>query len=513
MANHSKTDGDAANPTTTSISSIHVTSLNTVTTVFAGLQKVVLEYDPADEAFLNTVTDDLDGEREALEEARDGGHGSDQASVVNPPRQDIVGGVSSSSVVPIEDDDGDGDVVMVNAKSTDKPDLGVIKEFSKGVSDGTLAGYLSLIKQLEKWIQEHDLIPKDETFFRADPHEDAPSMIAAWIMDSCDTVKLDGTVRPKSEVRKSYSHAQKMRAAATFGFGHLHSLGNVTWQQSEVTGKMRGNPSVSQQVSLYMISLHRRKVKAGEEATSARAITADIIQKMYNHNVQKELWNPPPPQFTRSPQPLPTQKRSEKVFLGPRFRRLLHLAYTIAFLCLLRVDEVLNITFNQVEVVQHENGKTFMYVTLPYRKTAQGHLCPVRAYAEWVDVLGEDVGFIFRKIKEGDRTGPVDEAMTSQQFLEGFRHNLLDIGIDPAPYGTHSFRRGGCQWLSADLRWPYIKICQWGGWSTELTNATIVKYLVSWNDDPMYPREDFFDFDKSGVRCPTCGRSCLCWGR
>ncbi|KAJ7824378.1 hypothetical protein B0H14DRAFT_2823873, partial [Mycena olivaceomarginata] len=24
---------------------------------------------------------------------------------------------------------------------------------------------------------------------------------------------------------------------------------------------------------------------------------------------------------------------------------------------------------------------------------------------------------------------------------------FLDIRIDPYPYGTHSFRRGGCQWL------------------------------------------------------------------
>ncbi|KAG7094205.1 hypothetical protein E1B28_007812 [Marasmius oreades] len=407
-----------------SIDSIQTTSLNAVTAAFEGLRQVVLEYDPADEAFLEIVADDLDGEQET------------QPEPTEP--------TASASV-----QDHEGDTVMTDADI--KPDLGVIKEFLKGMSDGTLSGYLSLIKQLERWVHDHNLIPRDEDFFRANPHEDSPSMIAAWILDSCDTVRLDGTVRPQSEVRKSYSHAQKMCAAATFGFGRLHGLGNMTWQQSGLTAMKR------------------------EEATSACAITADIIRKMYNYNTQEEHWNPSPPQFAQSSQPM-SSSTQKKTHLSPRFRRLLHLAYTIAFLCLLRVDEVLNITFDQINIVQHDDGTIFMNITLPYRKTAQ---------------FG-----------------------TSQQFLEGFRHNLLDVGIDPAPYGTHSLRRGGCQWLSADLRWPYIKICQWGGWSTELTNATIVKYLVSWNDDPMCPWEDFFDFGKkSGVRCPMCGRSCLCWGR
>ena len=64
-----------------------------------------------------------------------------------------------------------------------------------------------------------------------------------------------------------------MRAAATYGFGRLHHLGIAPWRQSEVTGKWIGNPSVSETVSTYMISLRRRKVCAGETPTSAKAIT------------------------------------------------------------------------------------------------------------------------------------------------------------------------------------------------------------------------------------------------
>ena len=92
-----------------------------------------------------------------------------------------------------------------------------------------------------------------------------------------------------------------------------------------------------------------------------------------------------------------------------------------------------------------------------------------------------------------------------------FRNNLLDIGVDPTPYGTHSFRRGGCQWMSVDLRWHLREICEWGGWSTEFTHLTIVKYLISWNDTPSQGREHFFNFKRPPVlKCWSCGRSCRC---
>lgn len=50
-----------------------------------------------------------------------------------------------------------------------------------------------------------------------------------------------------------------MRAAATFGFGQL-GKGRTPWSVSEVTSEMVGNPSVSEMVSCYMVSLRRQKV-------------------------------------------------------------------------------------------------------------------------------------------------------------------------------------------------------------------------------------------------------------
>ncbi|KXN84316.1 hypothetical protein AN958_12780 [Leucoagaricus sp. SymC.cos] len=137
------------------------------------------------------------------------------------------------------------------------------------------------------------------------------------------------------------------------------------------------------------------------------------------------------------------------------------------------------------------------------------HLCPVRAYASYLHATQITSGYVFRKIMAGDRIS--ETPMTSETFLEMFRINLLDVGIDHISYGTHSFCRGGCQWMSVDLRWPLRQVCEWGGWSAEFSSLTIVKYLISWNDNPMNARKDFFDFNHPPtLMCPSCRQNCNC---
>jgi hypothetical protein len=157
-------------------------------------------------------------------------------------------------------------------------------------------------------------------------------------------------------------------------------------------------------------------------------------------------------------------------------------------------------------------------------------MCPVRALAQWLMICGNTEGYVFRRIVAGDRVDMVNRPLvyvshvtlwsdtadlvllqSCEQFLEMFRNNLLDIGRDPWPYGTHSFRRGGCQWLSSGCRWPLRRICDWGGWSLDFSSMTIVKYLISWNDDPLERREDYLNPNRTpALKCYSCGRSCHC---
>ena len=52
---------------------------------------------------------------------------------------------------------------------------------------------------------------------------------------------------------------------------------------------------------------------------------------------------------------------------GERLRLMLQCIYTIAFLCLLRFDEVLKIQAHHLEVVDEGRGE--IKLTLPFRKT------------------------------------------------------------------------------------------------------------------------------------------------
>jgi hypothetical protein len=69
-------------------------------------------------------------------------------------------------------------------------------------------------------------------------------------------VSLDGSRRPHTEEHASYSHAQKMCALMTYVFGHILWCGSMNWQWSELKNKMISNPSISETVSTYMLSLH-----------------------------------------------------------------------------------------------------------------------------------------------------------------------------------------------------------------------------------------------------------------
>ncbi|KAF9031578.1 hypothetical protein BJ165DRAFT_1358231, partial [Panaeolus papilionaceus] len=197
----------------------------------------------------------------------------------------------------------------------------------------------------------------------------------------CDTVDIDNKPYNPNVVRSSYSHAQKMRACMTYTFGRIYRLGKQAWQErhlrlsdGDTTVLSSGNPLVSELVSCYMLSLHRRKVQKGDISTSARAI--DIVSttmvhscpkshpgtRLYDYNNKEGIRNHLQPYKASSR----SQQHNIHLWGGPSAQRALHAIYTIAFFCLLRIDEVLKIRFNQI---QFDGDKAIL--TLWYRKTHQ----------------------------------------------------------------------------------------------------------------------------------------------
>lgn len=153
---------------------------------------------------------------------------------------------------------------------------------------------------------------------------------------------------------------------------------------------------------------------------------------------------------------LKASRLSNGYWCGPRGRRMLNLVYALAFTCLLWIDEVLKVQFQDIENKMMD-GKVGLQLTLPFRKTDQfggkslktlsilscwlywifnyllqhtenkpfalcelpfhmAHLCPIRAYARWVAATEMKDGYIFRRLATGDRLGEKETFMVSVYF-------------------------------------------------------------------------------------------------
>lgn len=109
------------------------------------------------------------------------------------------------------------------------------------------------------------------------------------------------------------------------------------------------------------------QVRAGEVPQSVRSITSDILQKLHIKNSSYEV------------QRLARIRQKDDIehseWAGARQRRMLQSIYSIAFLCLLRFDEVLRIQLKDIEVIDKVKGQ--IKLTLPFRKTHQfGGIAP-----------------------------------------------------------------------------------------------------------------------------------------
>jgi hypothetical protein len=106
-------------------------------------------------------------------------------------------------------------------------------------------------------------------------------------------------------------------------------------------------------------------VRAGEIASSVKAVTEDVIKRLYESSQRF-----PPPK--RNQGFIHNLDEDELFGWGAyRQRVMLHAAYTISFLCMLRFDEVLKIEAHHIEVLDETGETGEIRLTLPFRKTHQ----------------------------------------------------------------------------------------------------------------------------------------------
>jgi len=84
---------------------------------------------------------------------------------------------------------------------------------------------------------------------------------------------------------------------------------------------------------------------------------------------------------------------------------------------------------------------------------------------------------------------PVTSSILSRslsQDLQGLGYKFWSL------YGTHSFRRGGCQHRIKDNDWTIDMVAGWGGWS-QIEAQTMFRYFYSPNDNHEY----MADYDRN----------------
>jgi len=91
----------------------------------------------------------------------------------------------------------------------------------------------------------------------SDPFDGLPELICAWIFTECDIPDIQANARLHCK-NKTFSQALKMRASVSFHYNEL-GRGSNSWHKLN-DGSWSGNPSLSNSVSRYMLSLQRRKV-------------------------------------------------------------------------------------------------------------------------------------------------------------------------------------------------------------------------------------------------------------
>ena len=112
-----------------------------------------------------------------------------------------------------------------------------------------------LWKQFAQYIAE--FVGTEQTIDLDHPCQSVPLWISSWIFIECDIPDPKNNFRTYCK-NKSFSHALKMRAAISFHYNE-QGFGATPWHKT-IDGAYAGNPSLSHEVSRYMVNLQRRKV-------------------------------------------------------------------------------------------------------------------------------------------------------------------------------------------------------------------------------------------------------------
>ncbi|KAJ7628601.1 hypothetical protein FB45DRAFT_1079705 [Roridomyces roridus] len=342
------------------------------------------------------------------------------------------------------------------------------------ITDGTRNGHLRIIKH---YITFH--LRRDLKWDAKCVDEQTPKDITAFITKKCGPTD-------KGFEGKKYSTAVSTRAALTMWYRSLRpNESTAEWRLDPVTNTWRGLPTRSRDVSQFMVGLEKTKAKSGEVSSSARALSLEDMHRLYDHCLK------------------PSLSLAER-----RAGTVRYVAYLLAWLMMLRIDEVVSLKFENIDKIPGE--RKFLQVSLNTRKQSQTgvlhswrlwandsdpKICPMRAFILLASLYGPSIkkaGPLFLRISA---PGAVmqSQPVTASILSRALSKDLQNLGYGSwALFGTHSFRRGECQYRLKVKRWSAGEVAAWGGWS-QVEAVTMYRYFFSPNDN----HERMNEYDKN----------------
>lgn len=314
----------------------------------------------------------------------------------------------------------------------------------------------------------------------SDPYElteETPANIAKCVHYYCSPknmkfAKNDGTL--VSCKGRKYATAVKIRAAISHNFGTKYDNFGSNFEVRDE--EARGNPTKSNVVRFFFAGLGKEKAKVGEQPLSVRSISYWDMKKVYQNFVQSN---------------------------GAEVESMFYCMATFAFWGLFRVNELVDLKINYITACDDDR----LTIVLPFRKTDQdgvGHtvvfhrrvanpeICPVAAFYRYYYLLRK-AGHVSNNLFTGYAGNSIlpNQQITTPSFMALMRSILKQSSVPHwNRYGSHSFRRGGVQFLNGAFDFGVKEICDYGGWIFSQDTNVITRYLVGVFDQPTWSSHD-----------------------
>ncbi|KAH8112978.1 hypothetical protein DFH11DRAFT_189018 [Phellopilus nigrolimitatus] len=333
---------------------------------------------------------------------------------------------------------------------------------SNHIAEGTFKGYRRIIcdyimtMRTMKGIRWNPVITTRDT----------PKDIVLMIAHKC------GPIESRCEGKK-FATAVSTRAALSYWYGAVRPGESTSTWTVDKYDICHGLPTRAELVSRFMRGLQKRKAKLGDSSTSARAVTYEDMINLYSICIEDQSLTD-------------AQRRAGVVRYA---------VYLFAWLLLERLGETLELEFRNidfrgawfgVQMLTRKNAQTGeTHEMRLYANDLDPKICPMRVLLRMVGLYGKLVsatGPLFLSVSASGKVEP-HKRMTASSISRMLHSDLQKLHYKSwSAFGTHSFRRGGCQFRMKHRNWSPDMVAAWGGWSQQEA-VTMFRYFFSPNDN------------------------------